>query len=268
MFSSLLLSSLLAIGAVTNGLQEKSAEIATKKAVPATEHRQAARAVLVAAAPAGMRRVERSSPGSVRTAARNRKHAQNAKLRQKKNAYLNEQLAFSIPYPKGWAAHEVMQTMQYSDEENSGAQRVVIFSAPGAELTASGTAVPFLPAFEYGTALVADYTDLNTISLVVEDLPTKAPSVEELTEDYVEVLRFFDEETEVTVCDCTKKFMGKLPAKLFYWYADDGSIVIQIVAVADRRAYLFTMKSDSDQYDAMYESLLTMVARIRTLDGR
>lgn len=202
----------------------------------------------------------RPSTRTIRARAEKRANARRTALQDRSAAVNRRGLQFQMDYSDKWTAREVNQTVQFTDRKNANMKRVLILSFDGAPLGALSTETPYLPAFEGIAPLIADYTDLNTVSVLTEKLQRSIPSHQELTDAYVENLAFFDHDP--IVCDCDKQLGGE-KTTLAYSYPTEDTILVQTWTIIGDTVYLFTMVSDFEHYGAMYADLMQMIGSFR-----
>lgn len=204
------------------------------------------------------RATARTSVRSIRARAERRAAERLADKEKRDRPYVSEDFGFRMTVPKDWTLHEVAQKIRYTDVDQSASEtRVAVMSFGDTKLTELSTDAPYLPAFEHSAPLIAGYTDVNTLSLFVEELSAPVPSLAKIDEAYTENLILFGYEDTI-VCDCDKRLGGK-KTTLAYSYPTEDTVLVQTWTVIGSRVYLLNMLSDFEHYDAMYEGMMNMI---------
>lgn len=174
-------------------------------------------------------------------------------------SYQNEAMGLSLRYPNELTAHSTMEKMQ-----NANATVVVRFDKSKDDLN-GGTYDPpvtrLIRDIEVVNASYATYLDSVTLTVRNLDTAKDAPTLDELTENYTDLLNLFNPQ-QTTVCNCDKNVGGQ-PTKLAYSYIDDNVLLVQTWTIVDKKVYIFSMITSTDAYETNYANFQSIIGSLK-----
>lgn len=190
----------------------------------------------------------------------------NATRSAARTSVLNVQkLGVHIEYPSSWSARAVRQPFaRYENDASATEERIAIFSAPSAKPTEQGTDTPYLPAFTNVLSLVADYTDLNTVSLSMEKLDEPMELSEVSDGYYYGLTEIAGHDTHFCECDLR---LAQRSTRFAYSTEPDGSTILQAWSIVSRpegdTVYMITAHADARHHDEILGVFYEMVDSFR-----